>query len=93
MIAETLKERLQEEVRAELKAAGRDRKRLRSGLEKLAVRLGREADAESWADEYRVFILDQVWAGLAEVLDEAVAEEEYEWAAALLWFSNRELKQ
>ena len=83
MLPDTLIERLQERTRKILEEAGRDRRALRLGVFRLMEELGTAAGQDDWSPEYRAYLLDSFRRSLAATLEEAVAEEEYEWAEAV----------
>ena len=83
MYTSDLAERLQARTLAVLAGTGRDRRRIRLALFRIMEELGAEAGREAWSGEYREFLLAEFRAALDGVLDESVAREEFEWAAAV----------
>jgi hypothetical protein len=76
-------ENIKIKVRAELERAGRDKMQVRNSLRWLLFSLEMSAGKDEFAEEYSRFLLASWTIALAELKDEAVAEEEYEWASEL----------
>ena len=85
-LVETLKTR----ILTALEEAGRDPVKVRTGLGQIAEGLGRTAGEEDWSAEYLEYLLFALYHGCMSALDEAVAREEYEWAAELFYRVKRE---
>ena len=79
-----LVENIKNKVRAELERAGRDKMQIRNSLRWTLFALEMSAGKDEFAEEYGGFLLAGWCTALAELKDEAVAEEEYEWASELL---------
>ena len=73
-----------------LEGVGRDKTQIRSCLGKIAEDLGRTAGEEDWSGEYLEYLLYALYHGCQAALDEAIAREEYEWAAELFYRVKRE---
>lgn len=74
-------EKLVARVMAELKRAGRDREKVRLALRWTMFSLEMSAGREEFSEEYRDWIMASWNVALLLALDQAVAEEEYEWAS------------
>lgn len=75
-----LVEKLHARIRTELERVGRDRAQIRNSLRWTLFSLEMSVGREEFAEEYRSWLLAAWEVALLQVLDEAVAEEEYEWA-------------
>lgn len=78
-----LTEKLHSRLRAELSRAGRDRALIRNSLRWTLFSLEMSVGQADFAAEYRAWLMSCWRLALVEVLAEAVAEEEYEWAGEL----------
>lgn len=85
-----LAESLQTRIITIFEEAGRDPVKVRSGLGKIVEELGRSAGQEDWSGEYLEYLLLALYHACRGALDEAVAREEYEWAAELFYRVKRE---
>jgi hypothetical protein len=65
-----------------LERAGRDWKRIDRCLWEWERELGRIAGLDSWSAEYGEFLTDRYVQVLAQLIEQAVELEEYEWAEA-----------
>jgi BMFP domain-containing protein YqiC len=81
---------IKERILHGLEGAGRDQQGIRQCLGKIAEDLGRTAGEEDWSGEYLEYLLHALYHGCMSALDEAVAREEYEWAAELFYRVKRE---
>ena len=81
---------IKERILTGLEGVGRDRQQIRHCLGKIAEDLGRTAGEEDWSGEYLEYLLHALYHGCMSALDEAVAREEYEWAAELFYRVKRE---
>ncbi len=75
-------------LRTELERAGRDRMQIRNSLRWTLFSLEMSVGREEFAEEYRDWLLASWQVALLQVLDEAVAEEEYEWAGEIQLMLN-----
>ena len=87
---EYLSEIIKERILTGLEGVGRDQTKIRSCLGKIAEDLGRTAGEEDWSAEYLEYLLHALYHGCQAALDEAIAREEYEWAAELFYRVKRE---
>lgn len=83
-----LVDKLSTRLRAELERAGRDRMQIRNSLRWTLFSLEMSVGREEFAEEYRDWLLASWQVALLQVLDEAVAEEEYEWAGEIQLMLN-----
>lgn len=83
-----LVDKLVARLRAELERAGRDRMQIRNSLRWTLFSLEMSVGREEFAEEYRDWLLASWGVALLQVLDEAVAEEEYEWAGEIQLMLN-----
>ena len=81
---------IKERILHGLEGVGRDQQGIRQCLGKIAEDLGRTAGEEDWSGEYLEYLLHALYQGCMSALDEAVAREEYEWAAELFYRVKRE---
>lgn len=81
---------IKERILHGLEGVGRDQQGIRQCLGKIAEDLGRTAGEEDWSGEYLEYLLHALYHGCMSALDEAVAREEYEWAAELFYRVKRE---
>jgi hypothetical protein len=87
---EYLSQIIKERIITGLEGVGRDQQQVRQVLGKIAEDLGRTAGEEDWSGEYLEYLLHALYYGCQAALDEAVAREEYEWAAELFYRVKRE---
>ena len=87
---EYLSQIIKERIITGLEGVGRDQQQVRQVLGKIAEDLGRTAGEEDWSGEYLEYLLHALYHGCQAALDEAVAREEYEWAAELFYRVKRE---
>lgn len=73
-----------------LEGVGRDQQQIRHCLGKIVEDLGKTAGEEDWSAEYLEYLLHALYLACITALDEAVAREEYEWAAELFYRVKRE---
>ena len=85
-----LSEIIKQRILTGLEGVGRDQTKIRSCLGKIAEDLGRTAGEEDWSGEYLEYLLHALYNGCIAALDEAIAREEYEWAAELFYRVKRE---
>jgi hypothetical protein len=85
-LAQIIKDR----ILSRLEGAGRDQAAVRRVLGSIAEDLGRTAGQEDWSGEYLEYLLHALYEGCLAAIDEAVAREEYEWAAELFYRVKRE---
>lgn len=79
MLVENIKDRVQ----AELERAGRDKMQIRNCLRWNLFALEMSAGKDEFAEEYSGFLLASWCIALTELKEEAIAQEEYEWAGEL----------
>ena len=87
---EYLSEIIKHRILTGLEGVGRDQTKIRACLGKIAEDLGRTAGEEDWSGEYLEYLLHALYNGCIAALDEAIAREEYEWAAELFYRVKRE---
>ena len=87
---EYLSEIIKQRILTGLEGVGRDQQQIRQCLGKIAEDLGKTAGEEDWSGEYLEYLLHALYHGCITALDEAVAREEYEWAAELFYRVKRE---
>ena len=87
---EYLSEIIKQRILTDLEGVGRDQQKIRSCLGKIAEDLGKTAGEEDWSGEYLEYLLHALYHGCSSALDEAIAREEYEWAAELFYRVKRE---
>ena len=87
---EYLSEIIKQRILTGLEGVGRDQQQIRQCLGKIAEDLGKTAGEEDWSGEYLEYLLHALYHGCSSALDEAIAREEYEWAAELFYRVKRE---
>jgi hypothetical protein len=87
---EYLSQIIKERILTGLAGVGRDQQKIRQCLGKIAEDLGKTAGEEDWSGEYLEYLLHALYNGCIAALDEAIAREEYEWAAELFYRVKRE---
>ena len=87
---EYLSEIIKQRILAGLEGVGRDQQKIRQCLGNIAEDLGKTAGEEDWSGEYLEYLLHALYHGCSSALDEAIAREEYEWAAELFYRVKRE---
>jgi hypothetical protein len=87
---EYLSEIIKQRILTGLEGVGRDQQQIRQCLGKIAEDLGKTAGEEDWSGEYLEYLLHALYHGCSTALDEAIAREEYEWAAELFYRVKRE---
>ena len=87
---EYLSQIIKQRILTGLEGVGRDQQQIRQCLGKIAEDLGRTAGEEDWSGEYLEYLLHALYNGCQAALDEAIAREEYEWAAELFYRVKRE---
>ena len=80
---EYLSEIIKQRILTGLEGVGRDQQKIRQCL-------GKTAGEEDWSGEYLEYLLHALYHGCSSALDEAIAREEYEWAAELFYRVKRE---